>query len=115
MCDEYIDYSVEEADRLGKDFTQCPACRSLSFQGENTTESICKNCSTRFCYACACRLTPVLIHGNCYHRPECIFYEEDDLNDPENNFDCEMCRECDDICDPPFSLRVPKRITVEEI
>ena len=49
----------------------CPYCLSLETQNLEQIQDDCSNCETLFYKCCGMKFSPIAIHGNTYHRPNC--------------------------------------------
>eukprot|EP00831_Metopus_contortus_P052809 TRINITY_DN44350_c0_g1_i1.p1 TRINITY_DN44350_c0_g1~~TRINITY_DN44350_c0_g1_i1.p1 ORF type:complete len:276 (+),score=29.60 TRINITY_DN44350_c0_g1_i1:108-830(+) len=81
----------------------CPYCLKLSSKDEKCNHVTCDNCHNDFCFVCSAKRSPILAHGNHYHREDCKDYDDPPLKDklePE----CSECAKLGKCCKPPLPL-----------
>lgn len=118
-CEEgFIEEKIKEleANIDSGGITQCPRCRVPYTKDEKCERVTCINssCNTPFCFKCACLMSPVLAHGNHYHRPECDLFRNFNGADNYSPNTCEACKKSERICARPKSLKVKKRVSPSE-
>lgn len=105
-CDEsVIRRLVESFLAKGERVTQCPGCKTPYTKDENCEHVTCQNpeCGIDFCFRCAAKRSPILAHGNHYHRPACQDYGAYD--GPDNiEQDCSECKSTGNLCERPADL-----------
>lgn len=71
-------------------FMPCPYCYELFAKDDKCNHVKCSNCKQDFCFRCSAKRTPIMYHGNHYHRKTCtdyfVFNEKDDFNEK-----CDCC------------------------
>lgn len=67
------------SDGKGKndDVGVCPYCGSIFNKDEECNKVICFHCKKEFNFCCSSKRSPVMAHGNHYHRPSCMFNSTD--------------------------------------
>lgn len=93
----------------GTPCAQCPGCQKIYGKDENCEHVRCVNpaCAIDFCFKCACIRSPTMVHGNHYHRPECVFYAKYDGPDEFKPDKCTECKKMGKACDRPGPLPRP--------
>jgi hypothetical protein len=105
-CDESaIRRLVESFIEKGEKVTQCPGCKTPYTKDENCEHVTCQNpeCGIDFCFRCAAKRSPILEHGNHYHRPACQdygAYDGPDKIEPK----CSECKSSGSLCARPADL-----------
>ena len=61
--------------------------------GEGCEHISCLTCKQDCCIRCLARRSPILVHGNNYHRPSCPYYSYETIDKEKNIFN-EKCHEC---------------------
>lgn len=109
VCEDFISQCVSELELAGEKFSQCPECRVPYKKDENCDIVICVHCETKFCFSCGCRMIPVLVHGNYYHKADCWHYDRDISEEGKNSFKydekCNMCVKAGELCKPPVIIK----------
>ena len=122
-CEEnFLQLRTIELESLVKDddtnsLIQCPSCRVPCLKSPYDNHIICPNpqCKSGLCYFCAAFSSPIINHGNHFHRPQCNFYM--DYKDDEDKY-CEKCQQCrkgNKLCKRPKDLRVRGRVAPDEV
>ena len=96
--------------------TQCPKCRIPYLKDEKCNEVTCNNqdCKVSFCFKCACIRSPILAHGNHYHRPNCPYFHPFDAEEDSKQPDCTECTRLGQLCPRPPNLRVIRLLDPDE-
>ncbi len=93
----------------------CPNCLMLC---EKTSDEDCDHvkcmCGTEFCIACSAKRSPIMAHGNQYHRKKCNAYFAYSGIDNMYSNECTECVKLGKICTPPNDLDSTGDIPVEE-
>jgi len=127
-CEEYEQFvevmqNREMFETTGMLFNHCPTPGCLRpYTVSNACQHVtCPRCTFDFCFLCAAPRSPILAHGNCYHRPSCEFYGTccskecvktkphcDDLdfqgNPSDPKYKCLECEKKGDVCRTPVPL-----------
>ncbi|OMJ67972.1 hypothetical protein SteCoe_34710 [Stentor coeruleus] len=120
-CEDYINKLISVLDKANENYTQCPGCRIPYNKDESCEIVTCKNdgCKAKFCFSCACFMSPVFAHGNYYHRPNCRFYDNRISEEAKNTFkfekNCDQCNKSGTLCSPPILLKNPRKIGIDEV
>jgi hypothetical protein len=65
---------LNRAEFLNLGFMPCPFCSELFAKDDKCNHVKCSNCKNDFCFRCSAKRSPILEHGNHYHRPFCPDY-----------------------------------------
>ena len=89
--------------------SQCPICKTPSLKDDKCNHVKCPDCKIDFCFVCSAIRSPILAHGNHYHRPQCTdFFEKG--SDPDNmSAKCTECAKAGQLCERPKDLAVRGR------
>lgn len=90
----------------------CPYCGEIISKGDDGCDRMtCFKCKNLLNYCCSSRRSPTVEHGNHYHRPSCIRYDEDvkkyvDAGCKEDKVEkkCEECIRLGKLCERPLDL-----------
>ena len=63
---------------ISDDMTFCPECYNPFMKGEGCDHVTCLKCKLDFCFSCCAFRSPILAHGNHFHRKDCRFYPEEE-------------------------------------
>lgn len=79
-------------DESGIVYSQCPRCLTPYMKDEGCEHVKCasSDCGIDFCYKCSAVRSPILAHGNHYHRPACPYFSEF----TGQNVSSQNCSEC---------------------
>ncbi len=71
----------------------CPYCMELGVKEDDKCEHVhCEYCKKDFCNLCSAKRSPILVHGNHYHRKSCPHYVA--FVGEERSQDIAKCEEC---------------------
>lgn len=82
----------------------CPFCLQMSAKDEGCNHVTCYFCKNDFCFACSAKRTPILVHGNQYHRPSCPNFAEYNGPDVIQTDKCIECKVLKKLCPRPHDL-----------
>ncbi len=71
-------------------FMPCPYCYELFAKDDKCNHVKCSNCKNDFCFRCSAKRSPIMEHGNHYHRSNCTDYSKYDGEDPYKE-KCDCC------------------------
>jgi hypothetical protein len=108
----FIKRRIAEIEQMypNEPISQCPECKSPFLKDDHCNHVTCKDCKIDFCFVCSAIRSPILAHGNHYHRPQCTDYgalpkgEVDKVSDK-----CTQCVKVNGICPRPANLAVRGR------
>ena len=104
---------IELLEKLGGEIAQCPGCRApYQVKGNYKTSCITSGC-VKWCFKCSALQVPIDLHGNAWHRPNCLMYQPGDSSQVQYK-DCTECQRLGRRCDPPKLLKVPQRFDIDE-
>ncbi|OMJ72389.1 hypothetical protein SteCoe_29180 [Stentor coeruleus] len=116
--EKFIAERVAEAEATNDPdgISQCPRCRLPYTKDPKCDHVKCIgiNCGIEFCFRCACVRSPMLKHGNHYHRPSCSHYAKSNAEDKYEP-ECTECFRNKELCPRPKNLKVPRRVSANEI
>ena len=117
-CNEkFLNQRIEEMKEMDGGVTQCPRCRIpylKDITGCKHVDCINPECRVSFCFECACIRSPLLAHGNHYHRKQCTDYSVYNGDEDEMKKDCTECARLGKLCPRPKNLRVPRLVAPDE-
>ena len=83
----------------------CPYCLTLcvKIDDEDCDHVKCK-CGCEFCYSCSAKRSPIIAHGNHYHRQKCNAFFAYNGFDNSYSSECSECKRLGKLCSPPVNL-----------
>jgi hypothetical protein len=75
---------------LANGFMPCPYCYELFAKDDKCNHVKCSKCKNDFCFRCSAKRSPIMEHGNHYHRSNCTDYSKYDGEDPFKD-KCDCC------------------------
>ena len=63
------------------------------------------DCKIDFCFSCSAIRSPIMTHGNHYHRPNCSFYSYYNGDDDRYDEKCIRCKLKRSLCEKPKNLK----------
>ena len=83
----------------------CPSCSQAFLKKKDGSDQVyCSRCNVKFCHQCSSLLSPILSHGNQYHRKDCKYYcpmIDNEGNEDKFELDCTECAKRFKLCDRP--------------
>ena len=99
----------------GESISQCPVCKSPYLKDDYCNHVKCKECKIDFCFVCAATRSPIITHGNHYHRPQCTDYSNPGIGEVDKMHEkCEECIKLGSLCPRPVDLEVRGRYKDDE-
>ena len=115
---EFIKRRIQDLEQSfpGEPISQCPICKSPYMKDDKCNHVKCKDCNLEFCFVCAAKRSPILAHGNHYHRPQCTDYFDPGKGEVDKIHDkCDECKSLGALCPRPVNLEVRGRYKEDEI
>lgn len=108
---DFINKRIKDMENAfpGQQISQCPQCKTPSLKDDKCNHVKCPDCKTEYCFVCSAIRSPILEHGNHYHRPQCTDYFEKGKDADVVKPKCTECQKKGALCDPPNNLAVRGR------